>query len=61
MAYHASGGEVGALLVLLAVSEETIEGPNTVRDEIVGLKEIQVLVRSGQVRSAQRIEGLEEM
>lgn len=47
MAYHASGGEVGALLVLLAIAEETIEGPDTVGDEIVGLKEIQVLVRSG--------------
>lgn len=53
MNHHAAGGEVGALLPLLAVAEEAVEGPNTIGHEVVRLEEVKVLVVSAQAKEGQ--------
>ena len=41
--YHPSGGEIGTLLVLFAISKHTVQRPYPRWDQIVRLKEIQIL------------------
>lgn len=42
-AYHATGREIGALLMLLAVAKKTLKRPDTIRYQIVGLEKVKVL------------------
>lgn len=38
MVHHAAGGEVRALLVLLAIADEAVKGPDTIGHEVVRLE-----------------------
>lgn len=42
-AYHATGREIGALFMLLAVAKKTLKRPDTIRYQIVGLEKVKVL------------------
>lgn len=46
MTDHSACGEVGTLLVLLAVAQEAIKRPDAVGYEIVSFKEIKILLMS---------------
>lgn len=41
--HHATSCEIWALLVLLAIAEKALECPYTIRYQVVGLEEVQVL------------------
>lgn len=55
--HHATSCEVGALLVLLAIAQETLKCPDTIWYQVVGLKKVQVLWVSAPRGLQREIEG----
>lgn len=55
--HHATSCEIGALLVLLAIAEEALKCPDTIRYQVVGLEKVQVLWVSAPWGPQREIEG----
>lgn len=44
MTYHPPGGEIRTLLLLLTIPQQTIQGPNSVGDQVMRFKKVEVVV-----------------
>lgn len=55
--HHATSCEIWALLVLLAIAEEALECPDTIRYQVVGLEKVQVLGMSAPPGLQHKTEG----